>query len=330
MTKQYQLPSPLKKGRTGFPWDEDSTIGANPKVNYPKISIVTPSYQQGEFLEETIRSVLMQNYPNLEYIVLDGGSTDDSIAILKHYDEFITHWVSEADEGQTDAINKGFLLSSGEIMGWLNSDDLLQPNALFHIAHTFMNDESIHLVTGLRKVIDKNSNLIYNFFHGRPTYDYVRHICDIGQETTYWRRSLWETIGVLDTNFNFALDYDYWQRSIHSGYEFTLIPEYIGALRVHNQAKSSTIQDVWDEELQRIYQRYNIAQNYEEAVKRFEKLDKNWRRRRRFFRDMRHSKLSNNAHLLVTLDDILRTPLIGVTLLHIHNLYRRLRGRYYE
>ncbi len=329
MTKN-NLPPPLKQGRSGFPWDESSTIEVKSRVSYPKISIVTPSYQQGEFLEETIRSVLMQNYPNLEYIVLDGGSTDGSVAILEHYDGFITHWASEADEGQTDAINKGLAITTGEIMGWLNSDDLLLPNALFHIAHTFMQDENTTLVTGLRKVIDEHSNLTYNFFHGRPTYDYVRHICDIAQETTYWHRSLWEDVGVLDTDFNFALDYDYWQRSIHAGYEFTLIPEYIGAIRVHSDAKSSTLQDVWDKELQRIYQRYDIAQNYEEAVNKFENLDINWRKRRRFFRDMRHSTLSNNARLLVTIDDVLRTPFIGTSLLNLHNLYRRLRGRYYE
>lgn len=323
-----ELPKPIKHGRTGFPWDEGSTIEAEKQVKYPKISIVTPSYQQGEFLEETIRSVLMQNYPNLEYIVLDGGSTDDSVAILEHYDEFITYWVSEPDEGQADSINKGLTISTGEIMGWLNSDDLLLPNALFYIAHTFMQDETTQLVTGLRKVINGESDFLYNFFRGRPSNDYVRHICDIGQETTYWHRSLWNEIGKLDDSFDFAIDYEYWQRSIQAGYEFTLIPQYIGAFRVHNNAKSSTLYDLRDSELERIYQHYNVAQNYDDACLAFEKIDSNWRKRNRFFKDLEHfTRLSDNASLMVSIDDILRTPIIGSVILFFHNQYRHLRGR---
>lgn len=324
------LPSPLRRNKSGYPWDTASIVNINKKINYPKISIITPSFNQGEFLEETIRSVLMQNYSNLEYIIIDGGSTDNSIEIIERYSDFITFWVSEPDNGQTDAINRGFNLSTGEIMGWLNSDDILLPDALNHIADTFMQNPETKIVTGLRKIIDVNSNFMYNFFHGRPLSEHIRHMCDIGQETTYWHRSLWESLGELDPNFNFAMDYDYWQRAIHAGYEFTLIPHYIGALREHSESKSSTLIDTWNKELQIIYQRYNIANNYDEAEFLYAQIDKNWPKRRRFLRDMRHSKLSNNAGLLVWLDDLLRTPIIGTFVLQLHNQYRKLRGHYHD
>ena len=106
-------------------------------MNYPKISIVTPSFNQGIFLEATIQSVLNQNYPNLEYIVIDGGSTDNSVKIIKKYEKYLSYWVSESDRGQSHAINKGFTISTGEIMGWLNSDDLYTSGALNHVANVF-------------------------------------------------------------------------------------------------------------------------------------------------------------------------------------------------
>src|SRR5213592_2149932 len=126
------LPAP-PWGKSGWPWTVESPQLTDTRPDgypWPRISIVTPSYNQGQFIEETIRSVLLQGYPNLEYIVIDGGSTDESIAILRKYEKWIAHWVSERDKGQSEAINKGFAQATGEIFAWLNSDDVYERGAI--------------------------------------------------------------------------------------------------------------------------------------------------------------------------------------------------------
>src|SRR5262249_38814525 len=124
-------------GKTGWPWTEGQPVQDEcmPEGQpWPRVSIVTPSYNQGSFLEETIRSVLLQGYPNLEYSVIDGGSTDESVEVLRRYEPWLTRWVSEADAGQSAAINLGFLPATGDVFGWLNSDDVYEPGALAHAA----------------------------------------------------------------------------------------------------------------------------------------------------------------------------------------------------
>jgi len=129
---------PSSPNKTGWPWSvEVSGDVYKSKSDWPKISIVTPSYNQGEFIEETIRSILLQNYPNLEYIIIDGGSTDNTVEVIKKYQPWITYWVSEPDKGQANAINKGLEKSTGQIFNWINSDDYLSPNALQVIAEAF-------------------------------------------------------------------------------------------------------------------------------------------------------------------------------------------------
>src|SRR5688572_24844846 len=133
-----QMPPPPPE-KTGWPWTEESPQLPDTMPNgqpWPKITIVTPSYNQGQFLEETIRSVLLQGYPNLEYIIMDGGSTDGSVDIIRKYEPYIAYWVSTTDRGQSHAINKGFSLATGHLMGWLNSDDVYAPNALMSIAQS--------------------------------------------------------------------------------------------------------------------------------------------------------------------------------------------------
>lgn len=330
MTTLKHIPPPLNKGKSGYPW---TTKPAVPQSNlvYPKISIVTPSYQQGVFLEETIRSVLMQGYPSLEYIIMDGGSTDETVKIIEYYSDFITYWVSEKDNGQSDAIAQGFSRTTGDIMGWLNSDDILLPNALFMIAKYFITNESAKIVTGLRQVFNVDSKFIYNSYHGRPTSDYVRHICEIFQETTYWRREVWEKVGTIDSQFQFAMDYEYWQRIIHAGYKFVLIPQYLGGFRIHDRAKGSTMISKRNEELENIYRRYKIALNEEDAIALYMRdYDPNWSKRIRLLRDIGHWSFSNTASFVIWLDDIFTLPVIGGLILRLHNIYRRLRGRYYE
>src|SRR5688572_23620138 len=124
--------------KKGWPWDQETVFDFNDsKKHWPRISIVTPSYNQGIFLEETLRSILLQNYADLELIVIDGGSKDNSVEIIKKYEPWITYWISEKDNGQSDAINKGFKKASGEIVAWINSDDLLTPGSLHKVAEYF-------------------------------------------------------------------------------------------------------------------------------------------------------------------------------------------------
>lgn len=180
---------------------------------WPKISLVTPSYNQAPFLEETLESVLQQNYPNLEYIVIDGGSTDNSQAIIQKYSQQLAHWVSEPDKGQTDALRKGFSKATGEILGWLCSDDLLRPNTLTEVANFFKENPSAQVVYGNSLWIDPEGKLI----KARKEHGFNRYIllyCHnfIPQPSTFWRHSLFEAVGDLDQNFDVAMDADLWLR----------------------------------------------------------------------------------------------------------------------
>ena len=167
-------------------------VPSKPKA-WPKISIVTPSHNQGQLIEETIRSVLSQEYPNLEYIIIDGASTDNSVEIIKKYEQHLAYWVSEPDEGHAHALNKGFSRATGEIMAWINSDDKYLPWTFSVVAEVFNTHKDIEWITGYHSLWDiygrqvkalavyKN---IYDFLLGR--YDWIQ------QESVFWRRSLWE------------------------------------------------------------------------------------------------------------------------------------------
>ena len=183
--------------------------------SYPKVTIVTPNYNLGEYLEQTILSILNQNYPNLEYIIIDGGSTDNSVEIIKKYEDKLAFWVSESDNGMYDAIQKGFDKSTGEIMGWLNSDDMLHPNSLFYIADIFCTFPNVEWIQGRPSFFDKDGGLFnvgdikrwskYHFLTGNFQW--------IQQESTFWKRDLWiKTGGSLNTKLQLAGDFDLWLR----------------------------------------------------------------------------------------------------------------------
>jgi glycosyltransferase involved in cell wall biosynthesis len=184
---------------------------------YPKVSIVTPSYNQGQYLEETIKSVLNQNYPNLEYIIIDGGSSDNSVDIIKKYaakHPFI-QWVSEKDRGQSHAINKGFKKSTGNIVAWLNSDDVYESNAIFNQVDMLINNPDVMLVYGDAIIEDEVTGIKEKFKSAEP-FDYYRliHVNHmIMQPTTFWRRELFDKIGHLDESLNFTMDWEFWIRT---------------------------------------------------------------------------------------------------------------------
>lgn len=232
-------------------------------VNYPKISLVTPSLNQGHFIEETIQSVLSQNYPNLEYIVMDGGSTDSTIPILERYSNQLK-WVSEKDTGQANAINKGLRMASGEILAYLNADDLLLPGTLSKVAQQFIEQRQTMWVTGKCRIIDEDNREIRKLITAyKNLWLYLSHpsvllITDyISQPATFWRASITSEMGYLDESLHYVMDYEYWLR-LYAKYPPTFIPEYLAAFRIHLQSKTTSTghKNVFIEEEQTIIQRH--------------------------------------------------------------------------
>jgi len=226
---------------------------------WPKISIVTPSYNQGAFIEETIRSILLQGYPNLEFIVIDGGSTDDSVDIIEKYDPWITHWVSEEDKGQSDAINKGFRRANGEIYNWLNSDDLLLPNALQHIARIFSLDRSTDWLACGR--VNRNSvggTLGGSVIWRSEWVKYVFDLPDFPQDATFFDSSIWEQVGGLEEDLEYNMDVLFFHKMLKASKNGVLSNLLVSIMNIHEDQKTieedsqvkqderSRINDVYD------------------------------------------------------------------------------------
>ena len=206
------------------------------------ISIVTPSYMQGKYLESTIQSVLDQKYPSLEYFIQDGGSTDTSLNILETYAERISGYVSQHDLGQTNAINQGMQKTSGEIMAWINSDDLYAPGTFHEIALYFKNNPNIDVVYGNRVLIDENNFEIGRWHMPKHDSEILSWVDFIPQETLFWRRSAWEKVGKsLNEDFKFAMDWDLITRFRDAGANFARIPRVLGCFRVHKEQKTSAL-----------------------------------------------------------------------------------------
>ena len=184
-------------------------------VNFPKITIVTPNFNGGAYLEETIQSVLSQDYPNLEYIIIDGGSTDDSVAIINKYKSQLAYWVSEPDKGLYDAVQKGFDYSTGEIMAWINSDDMYHPKAFFSVAEIFSNFDEVKWLMGIPSTFDEMGRTVSVSSLKRWTKVdyYLGNFEWIQQESVFWRRSLWTRSGSkVDSDMKYAADLELWLR----------------------------------------------------------------------------------------------------------------------
>ena len=223
----------------------------------PAISLVTPSRNQAAFIATTMRSVIDQKYPGLEYVVVDGASTDGTEPIVRGMAHKLTHMVFEPDSGQAEAINKGFRLTTGDIMGWLNSDDVLLPGALEFVGGFFAAHPDVDVVYGDRVLIDEAGNAIGRWTlpeHHRDAYAWGDFI---PQETMFWRRTLWERVGgALDESFRFAMDWDLIARFDAAGARFAHIPRFLAAFRVHSAQKTSAqMHTVGAEESERILRR---------------------------------------------------------------------------
>lgn len=229
----------------------------------PTISLVTPSWKQGEFIERTIMSVLSQNYPKLEYFIQDGGSDDGTVPLVKRYLDKLEGFESCKDEGQANAVNRGFSKTTGEVMAWLNSDDMLLPGALTCIGEYFARHPEVDVIYGNRILIDANDNEIGRWILP-PHNNWVLNWADfVPQETLFWRRRIWEAVGgCVDETFNFALDWDLLLRFKAVGARMVRLPRFLGAFRVHPlQKTSSEINDAGQEEMDRLRRRWAGVQD---------------------------------------------------------------------
>jgi len=236
-----QLPAP-PPGKSGWPWTEESPQlpDAMPEGHpWPKISIVTPSYNQARFIEETIRSVLLQGYPNLEYIIIDGGSTDDSVEIIKKYEKWLTYWVSEPDRGQSHAINKGLSKASGEIYAWLNSDDYLLKNALRNVATAYYVSPEAGAWCGGYRRVNADGKLLLVDWPKRLDLDGLAQWSEnqFSQSACFFSRKAWQECGPLDEDLHYAMDFDLWL-NIAMAFSIERVKDVIAADHVHKDAKT--------------------------------------------------------------------------------------------
>ncbi len=205
---------------------------------YPTISIITPNLNQGKFIEETIESVISQDYPNIEYIIIDGGSTDESLKIIENYSENLYYWESKQDRGQSHAINKGFKMANGDIISWLNSDDKLCEGALLCVAKYFINYPEKHLIHGSGLFFDGKGR----YWHPSKNYRniearYITHFCYDMQPSVFFRRNVLDEVGFLDETFNLQFDTELFVR-IALNYGILQINENLSLFRLHDLRKS--------------------------------------------------------------------------------------------
>ncbi len=221
-----------------------------------KISVVTPALNQEQFIERTIQSVLTQNYPLLEYLIIDGGSIDGTLDILKRYEAELT-WISEADRGQAEAINKGFKKASGDIVCWLNADDELMPRALPVVAAYFGQHPEAMLVYGEAEAIDEAGRSYGRRGNVKPTNfdDLVSQGDFIVQPATFWRASLLAEVGLLDETLRYCLDYDYWLR-VAQKYSLHYLAVPLARERFHTHAKTTQATLRRIQEIEAVARRY--------------------------------------------------------------------------
>jgi glycosyltransferase involved in cell wall biosynthesis len=237
-----ELPSP-PPGKTGWPW----TLEASPLSTFragesawPKVTIVTPSFNQGQFIEETIRSVLLQGYPNLEFLIADGGSTDGSVDIIKKYSSWISYWKSGPDNGQVDALNRTLPMASGDLLNWLNSDDLLLPGALFTIAELWsLSRSEVDIVSGariLRYTRPFTEQIQLNWIDKWPVI--ALGLPCFPQEATFVSRRLWEKIGSFDERLQHVFDTAFYAKALGTAIKIMLTTAPISVMHVHPMQKT--------------------------------------------------------------------------------------------
>ena len=269
------LPDP-PPGRTGWPWTEETpavpphTPEGHP---WPRITIVTPSFNQGEFLEETLRSVLLQGYSNLEYLVMDGGSTDRSVEILQIYEPWLSGWVSEKDRGQSHAINKGFRRATGDIIAWLNSDDIYFPGALEAVGR-LMADGQYDLTLGSMEKVQVDGERrrrikLSTPYGGDPVHYYPvlksgeRATFTFYQPAMFWTRDLWERVGELDESYHYVMDLQWCHRALAAGARVGTQEMPIARFAIHEESKTNQVSHLFSYEQVRMYREFALRPEFD-------------------------------------------------------------------
>lgn len=227
-------------------------------MKIPRISIVIPSFNQGHFVEQAILSVLGQFYPNLELIVIDGGSTDNTVAVLEEYADRLAYWVSEPDEGQTHAINKGLRRATGDIVAWLNTDDMYMPGALRQVADALAPYDVPRLIYGACLHFYEGRGRAWAYMPEAYNANRLRHFDYLVQPSTFWTRALWKATGELDESLNYTLDWDWYIRASRF-VDFTPLPSYLSIYRKHEHHKTGVGGKARAREVVRIVETYGDA-----------------------------------------------------------------------
>lgn len=239
-----------------------------------KFSIVIPSYNQGQFIEDTLLSILNQDYHNYEIIVIDGGSSDSTVSVLEKYSHRISYWHSKKDSGQSDAIVTGFLRATGDIFCWLNSDDVYLPGALKAVNNAFVSSRA-EVVYGNKQLIDRDGNIVGSRLLTSFLPNLIRdaYLCGgfgIYQPASFWSRDLYHRSGGVDRSFRFCMDNDLFNKFVIVGARFCFLDRYLAGFRVHADSKTSTQQSIAESERAKLYRSYVIERGIKfPALKRF-------------------------------------------------------------
>ncbi len=253
------LPDP-PAGKTGWPWTEGSAPAADRPAegaDWPSVTIVMPSFNQAGFLEEAIRSVILQGYPRLEFVIRDAGSTDGSVEILRKYDPWISHWVSQPDAGQCHAINDAFQNTSGEIFSWLCSDDILYPDALTAMAQEFVEHPGTDVVCGWGRIefLDEpEKSYVFQTNWDRVKLMPFRN--SVPQQSTFVKRMALDRQSLLDVDMDFYMDYELWCYLLDRGARWRILPKALGSFRMYGENKTALAGERKLDELETVYRRY--------------------------------------------------------------------------
>ncbi|MBO3457605.1 glycosyltransferase [Aetokthonos hydrillicola Thurmond2011] len=265
-------------------------------VNYPSISVVIPSFNQGQYIEETLLSVIGQQYPNLEILVIDGGSTDNTVEILEQYSSHISYWHSKPDKGQADAINQGMSLSSGDVVCWLNSDDMYLPGTLLDVGKRFIGrTNKSHLIYGAAVTIDESGKTLDSTAQTGAPFEQFRltYLDFIVQPSSFWTRTLWEQTGNLNIKYNYILDWDWFIRASKL-IEFEYIQKFYSIYRFHPLHKTSNGGAKRREEILEVVNKYSSKYwqiLYSEVNRKYQIIKKQNDLMQRFRIPRRHSIL---------------------------------------